>query len=212
MATFADDPVADKSRWKPGCAAGDDWAKDEQTKIHRGETSASVVTVADLTDGYIASKEGAIGASHLGAIEHTAAWLASLGITSLADHRLCDRVRDSLANMTSARPNQTTVAPVSVCVKNRHILILRSMGNWGVDDGKLPINPFRRLKRIKSQPEDPRRTYTLAELRHIVSDEARDHALVERRKLVELLAKTTAASRLPLTNSACMWAPCTIQD
>jgi integrase len=77
-----------------------------------------------------------------------------------------------LAKLIAHRPEQVSTPEASARVKNHHINILRSIGEFAKDKQLLIRNPFDMLERF-DEPKRYRKVFTIAELRRMLSDGAR---------------------------------------
>ncbi|MBA2305090.1 MAG: site-specific integrase [Acidobacteria bacterium] len=172
--SFKEDAIKDAGRRLPGCAAGDEWAKNKQARLTTGLDSASAnVDLAQVGHLYVSDRElrGRSG-GHLQAIHRALKVAADAGVSDLTDNRVADRVLRHLAALNAQRPGQVTTPPVSARTRNSHIAILRAIGRFAMRRQLLVRNPFDHLERFIEASEH-RRVYTIAELRRLVSDDAR---------------------------------------
>lgn len=172
-ACFNDDPEKDRDRRAPGCAAGDAWAAKKRAAFGLGLETAATVTLRQAGDAFLASREHLERSEgHRRAIEWTIAQATAAGIADLSDPDLATRTQRWLSRLKAQRPGQKTEAPVSTRVRNHHIAILRSIGGFACRRFRLLRNPFDDVERY-AEARKARPVYTLAELRAIVSDDAR---------------------------------------
>jgi integrase len=186
---FADQPVDDANRKKPGCAAGDAWATKQLAKFQLGQDSATVVTLRTAGESFLGVRE-ALGrsASQLGIIRFVLEAACAAGVGDLTDRTVPDLVQrwlgslkasprgkppSSEASIAAAKARKAKQTAASPRTKNRYLTVLRSIGNHAVRRRMLTYNPFDAVERF-SEARRFRRGYTIDELRRLVSDDRRD--------------------------------------
>jgi len=177
----------DEHRREGGCAAGERWAKDTAAKVQLGMTSARRATLEDVGRDYVTQRDNANRAErYIDTIRRTLAWAKNVGVDDLNDKAIVPTLQRSLKNLQACRPGQLTPKPASARTKNQHIAILQAVGNYAVKMRILIHNPFLGLATY-TEARRHRAVYTVAELRRIVGDEARDHAFNQRQEELAMI-------------------------
>lgn len=175
-ASFRPDPQrfpSDAGR-TDGCTLGDEWAKQMGARAMLGESVAAKPTLAALGDDYRINREAAGRSdSQLGIIKYTVDAAVAAGINDLTDPLLAQRCQLWLNKFQARRHGQRRGKPASPRTKNRMIVTLRSVARRGVRQGLIPRNPFELVELYKEDKAD-RPTYSITELRRIVSDDNSD--------------------------------------
>ena len=173
--TFKRDQEVDGDRRKDGCAAGDQWAAKQRALYTLGQATGGKVLLADWGEAY-AQEAAATGCSaSYGAIIRNAVMRAGqAGIADLAAGNVKGKTLSWLASLTACRPGQRNPTPASPRLKNKMLIVLRSIAAAAVKDGALVRNPFAAVKQAREIEKDPR-CFTLAELRNMVMDKHAGH-------------------------------------
>jgi len=175
---------SDEGRRENGTAEGDAWAKRERARMVLGLSSSKVANLAEVGKAYIEHRGHLNRAErYIDTIENTVTWAAQQGVTDLATPGICGLIQSRLKNLMACRLRQVTPRPATPRTKNQHIAILQAMGNFAVRRGHCLRNPFGALERY-TEARRVRKVYTLAELRVIVSDAARDRFVQEHQQLL----------------------------
>lgn len=171
-AVFDSDPAKDEHRRHPGCAAGDTWAVEEQAKtVLKVPTATNAMALSWIGKRYLESRTDSDRSDgHLKAISWTLAVAKEAGVEDLSSDTVPEVLQSHLRQLTARRPGQKSTVPVSARVKNHHINILRSIGDYAEGRGWVQRNPFTILQRFE-EGRRRRKVYAVSELRTLLAPE-----------------------------------------
>ena len=169
---FDSDPERDEHRRHPGCAAGDAWAIEEQAKtVLKVSTPSNTKSLSWVGERYLESRtDSDRSEGHLKAISWTLAVAKEAGVEDLSDEKVPEILQSHLRRLIARRPGQKTKVAVSGRVKNHHISILGSIGDYAEARGWVSRNPFTALQNF-AENNHLRKVYAIAELRTLLARE-----------------------------------------
>lgn len=180
--------------------AGEAWARATRKTFVRGEATAGAASFKDYAE-MVADNLATTGvtAQRVELVRAVGRALDAEGIRDMKAETFPTRVRTWLAGlktgwcMPADAPNRrTTIKPLSPATRNKLLIICRQVTGLAVLRRKLAFDPLAEIKRAK---EDTfiRPVFSIAELRRMVSNEARDHNASERRELEAAIAQHVQA-------------------
>lgn len=173
-ATFAPDPVADKARTTPGCAAGDAWAQRQRASFALGLDSTAEANTAAIAGEYVAGlNDQRRNATHVADVSRVLDSFAAAApdLRSKDLPQRFDRWRRGLKAMEYSlsgrlrRREKFELAPRTI---NRHLGHVQALIKYAVERNYIPRNP---LGRVRGVPVDDlsKPVFTIAELRAFVA-------------------------------------------
>jgi integrase len=194
-----------------------EWARKTRKAFVREEAVAAAATFLDFT-GLLADRLTAEGCS-----AQRVTLVRAVGRCAAAEGFGGDMRRDSFParlhgwiaglrvgwSMAADAPNRRrTCPPLSPATRNKVLIIAKQATGLAVALRRLPFNPLTLVKPFP-EPSTLKPLFTVAELRRMVSDEARDHAATERAALEAAIAKhgggRVAAVKAIAAERECHW-------
>lgn len=192
-------------REQKGQVAARTWAKDEHARLAAGLTTSATADLRKIGDDFIEHlKDHGRSDDHRGQVAIVVADLVRLGARDMADDSFPGIVERYLAGLRDgrrkpkAKPGERPPpAPkVSASTRNRKLRIIRSVIRYAQKRRVLRFDPLAHLE-AKRVPKVYKATFTIAELRHVLSDAQRykDHGRREEmERLVERHGSAKAAA------------------
>lgn len=158
-----------------------DWAGMVKRQFNRGEAVAGTATFQDFATALVENLEAAgVGSGRLDLIRNVAKALEDAGICEMNRDTFATRVRSWITglrvgwSMAEDAPTRwKTDRPLSNASRNKLLIIARQVTGLAVRRRRLAHDPLAELPRFK-EAAFLKPLFTIAELRHMVSDEARD--------------------------------------
>lgn len=196
--------------------AARDWAKATRKTFIKGEAVAFAGTFQDFAKVLAENLEAAgINPGRIVLIKAIGTALEAQGITDMRTDTFPARVRKWIGGLKAGwtlkadAPNRrTNPGPLAPATKNAILTMCRQVTGLAVRRRRLAFDPLAELERFKEQ-RFIKPVFTVAELRHMLSNEARDHAITERAELERAIANhgglRTEAVQAIARERGCHW-------
>lgn len=173
--TFHRDPKADFNRDRPGCASGDKWATEEAAKLNLGLSSSGSLLLTDLAKDYADDlKARGRTQKHIDDVKRILMEAAASGVDDIKADDVKSKVRRWLTGSRSLhyRSKGRKLCPST---RNRRLTVIKSAVRFAVgQDFLLRDVLFGVRPETDSTKGKLREAFTPAELRQMLSDEARE--------------------------------------
>lgn len=174
--------------------AAEAWAKATRKTFIKGEAVALAGTFQDFAKVLAENLEAAgINAGRIVLIKAIGNALEAQGITDMRTDTFPARVRKWIGGLKAGwtlkadAPNRrTNPGPLAPATKNAILTMCRQITGLAVRRRRLAFDPLAELPRFNEQ-RFIKPVFAVAELRHMLSNEARDHAITERAELEQAI-------------------------
>ena len=175
------------------------WARDTRKSFVREEAVARAGTFQEFAALLVANLEASgVSEGRLELIGAVAEGLAAAGISDMRSDAFPVRVRKWITGLetgwslpANATNRRTICTPLSPATRNKLLTICRQVTGLALVKRRIPFDPLGELQRFK-EPTFVKSTFTIEELRTMVGDESRDHAI---RRRAELQAEVDALGK-----------------
>ena len=173
-----------------------DWARETRKTFIKGQAVASAATFQEHA-GLLVENLAAAGVSdgRQALIRAVSAGLQAEGITDMRTDAFPSRVRSWLTGLRvgwslaeGAKNRRTTAGLLSAATRNKVLIVCRQVTGLAVSKRRLAFDPLAELPKFK-QPDTIKPLFTVDELRRMVSDEARAHAMREQMDIEQAITK-----------------------
>jgi len=173
-----------------------DWARETRKTFMKGQAVAAVATLQEHAGLLVENLEAAgVGEGRLNLIRAVSSGLLAEGITDMRSDAFPARVRKWIAGLRAgwsfaadARNRPKGDRPLSAATRNKLLIICRQVTGLAVRKRRLAFDPLGELPRFK-ETETIKALFSIAELRHLVGEDARNHAATELADLEAAIAK-----------------------
>ncbi len=171
-----------------------DWARSTRKTFVKHEAVAAPASFQDFAKLLLDNLEASgVGKGRLDLVRAVSAGLAREGITDMRSDLFATRVRKWLTGLRTGwsfkadAPNRFRNAkPLASATRNKLLIICRQVTGLAVLKRKLVHDPLAELNTF-AEAKTIKPLFSIAELRRMVSDEARDHAATERAEIERAL-------------------------